>query len=346
MREQDPHEGCSEDVGRSRITAKTMTRKAAATVFWRSLKGSAFYGPAFFGICLLAWGCSSAGSASSAKTPPFPTGTIRWVSTGATWTATASGFTYEISKSVARMRQARFQHKGRSKEFLYDHSDALGGGHRSWLLPQYLWGPDWPPPKPWETTEATSTRVSQRGRQIRFQLKAVPDWPKKSRSYTIIEPGKLELTSEWSGGIAGSVHILQVPFASEIFVQLESPSPSSPVAVLPFLPHKKNQILKEDLPKNIRRVPGGFLVTAGREAIKLGFHRATLTARLPDGSEVILHPGTWTKAPEHPSLEQDFPTQIYLSTKENPFLEIEQTSPSLDATRRPVSLTAMAEFIP
>lgn len=205
------------------------------------------------------------------------------------------------------------------------------GGHRLWLGPQSAWTKGWPPPEAWEYREAAT--VAQADGLLRLTMPATGDgWPQLTRTYHWAG-ASLVCGSEFSGGTkpAQFVQILQVPPAMAIAAEAR-PEENFPAGYV-LLPSTSGPFAARfAAPPQVTRTGDSLALQHSGSVVKLGFRPQTLTGRL-GGFELQVSRGAATgETVGEP--DEGFHTQVYLSSGNEAFAELEQLSP-LFAPGRP-----------
>jgi hypothetical protein len=198
------------------------------------------------------------------------------------------------------------------------------GGHRLWLGPQSAWAKIWPPPEAWEYHEAAA--VVQTAGALRLTMAATgDDWPPLTRTYHWAG-ASLVCGAEFSGGTrpAQFVQILQVPPAMTITAAAQ-PEENFPAGYV-LLPSTAGPFAARFAdPPQVTRAGAALALRHTGAVVKLGFRPQTLTGRL-GGFELQVSRGAATGATVGEP-DAGFHTQVYLSSGDEAFAELEQLSP-------------------
>lgn len=198
------------------------------------------------------------------------------------------------------------------------------GGHRLWLGPQSAWAKIWPPPDAWEYREADT--VTDDAGILRLAMAATGDaWPRLTRTYHWAG-GSLVCGAEFSGGSrpAQFVQILQVSPAMAIAATAQT-DPDHPMGYVQLFSTAGSFATRFAEPPHVTRTGSSLALRHTGEVMKLGFRPQTLSGRL-GGFELQVSRGASTgQIVAEP--DEGFHTQVYLSTANEAFAELEQLSP-------------------
>ena len=243
------------------------------------------------------------------------------------WTSSAGGWRAVVSRTRARLMHFGPEHS--EVNLLHappapTNHDSLGG-HRLWLGPQAQWpGGDWPPPAAWEYREPAAVAVVDGVLRLTM-LATHDDWPQLTRSYHW-DGAVLVCGAAISGGHrpVQIVQIFQVPTATKtsVTVHPEQPFPRGYVRLFP-----SDGLPATPFPLPVQAALAGATLTLSHSGTigKYGFRPQPLIGSL-DGCLLTVDRGALTgEIVGQP--DEGFHTQVYLSNRQESFVELEQLTP-------------------
>ena len=196
------------------------------------------------------------------------------------------------------------------------------GGHRLWLGPQSFWG--WPPPAAWEFSGPET--VTTAGGVLRLLMPdAGAGWPRLTRTYRW-DGSKLVCGAEISGGTRAAqiIQIFQVPIATVVTVQAR-PEGKFPAGYVKLPSNAGPFAASFPTPRHVARVENTLTLRHMAEVMKLGFRPQTLAGAAGEFILLVSRGVQTGSAAGEP--DEGFFSQVYLSSGEQGFIELEQLSP-------------------
>lgn len=231
--------------------------------------------------------------------------------------------------SIPRARLVYFGPADREANLLFSTrtlDDPAGwAGHRLWLGPQKDWTVVWPPPAAWERSPAA--RVTETAGRLGLALSPTGDgWPDLTRTYAWSDDG-LVCDAHLRGGSrdAQVIHIVQVPQHARIAATAHPHSGNSAGYVR--LPSATSAFATQfQAPPHVTRRDAAIELRHLGVVEKLGFRPQPLSAQL-DGYTLRVRrgpeAGLAVAAPD-----EGYYSQVYLGRPDEPFIELEQLTPT------------------
>jgi hypothetical protein len=198
------------------------------------------------------------------------------------------------------------------------------GGHRLWLGPQATWAKGWPPPDAWEYSAPES--FANAGGVLRLLMPTAGDgWPRLTRTYRWDGP-RLVCGAEISGGTRAAqiIQIFQVP-PHTIIAALARPEEKFPSGYVELPSTAGPFAARFAQPRHVTRADNALTLRHTGEVVKCGFRPQVLTGTAGDFVLLVrreAQSGTPAGEPD-----EGFFSQVYLSSGEQGFIELEQLSP-------------------
>lgn len=198
-------------------------------------------------------------------------------------------------------------------------------GHRLWLGPQKDWSVVWPPPPAWEQSAAAS--VAETAGTLELVLFPAGDgWPELTRTYAWSASG-LVCGARLHGGAreAQVIHIVQVPQRARISAAAYPHAGCSAGYVR--LPSAAGPFARTfDPPPHVARRGDALELQHLGVVEKLGFGPQPLSARIEGYALHVSRGPESGRALAAP--DEGFYSQVYLGRPDEPFIELEQLTPT------------------